>query len=411
MSETLFTGISQLATPRPGPRRGAEMGQLDITEQAALLVRDGLVAWVGPAAQAPDAANEVNLGGRAVVPGLVDPHTHAVWAGHRLADWEAKLQGATYEDILARGGGIRSTMRATAAATLEALEQLTRPRLQRLTASGATTVEVKSGYGLDFAAELRMLEVVRRLQGVYELQPTLLIHVPPEENRARYVQGVCEELIPEVAHQGLATSVDVFTEKEAFNVQETRAIFEAARANGLHIKLHADQFHAIGGTELACEMGALSVDHLEASGEAQIRALAESDTVATVLPGVTLHLGLPAAPARALVDAGAIVAVGTDLNPGSSPLFSTQLALALSVRLNKLTPAEALSACTVNAAHALGLSDRGSLSPGQRADFCVLAGPDWREVAYALGGQAVQEVHCAHSAQAAFGPSSSPPGT
>ena len=409
MSETLFTGITQLATPKPGPKRGGDMGQLDITEHAALLVRDGLVAWVGPAAEAPATANEVNLGGRAVVPGLVDPHTHAIWAGHRLADWEAKLQGATYEDILAAGGGIRSTMRATAAATPEELEQLTRPRLKRLTASGATTVEVKSGYGLDFGAELRMLQVALKLQGEYELQPTLLIHVPPTEGRVRYVQGVCGELIPEVARQGLATAVDVFTEKEAFSVEETRAIFTAAAANGLRFKLHADQFHAIGGTELACELGALSVDHLEASGERQIAALAASDTVATVLPGVTLHLGLPAAPARALVDAGAIVAVGTDLNPGSSPLFSVQLALALAVRLNRLTPAEALTACTVNAAHALGLSDRGSLSVGQRADFCVLAGPDWREVAYALGGQPVQEVHCAHPVQPTPGPSSPTP--
>ncbi|WP_261665017.1 imidazolonepropionase [Deinococcus sp. Marseille-Q6407] len=391
-AETLYTGISQLATPRPGPQRGAEMGRLEITENAALLVRGGVIEWVGPAAQAPATANVVDLGGRAVVPGLIDPHTHAVWAGNRLADWEAKLQGATYEEILARGGGIRSTMRATAAAGLDELVALTHPRLAALVASGAATTEVKSGYGLEFGAELRMLQAVRELQGEFELCPTLLIHVPPEEGRACYVQGVCQELIPEVARQGLAQAVDVFTEKEAFTVEETRAIFLAGAANGLQLKLHADQFHAIGGTELACELGALSVDHLEASGPAQIAALAASDTVATVLPGVTLHLRLPAAPARQLVDAGACVAVGTDLNPGSSPLFSTQLALALAVRLNGLTPAEALSACTVNAAHALGLNDRGSLSAGQRADFCVLNGPDWREVTYTLGGQAVAQV-------------------
>ena len=395
MSETLFTGISQLVTPRPGPQRGAAMRELNMTEDAALLVKDGMIAWVGPAAQAPTAPETVDLGGRAVVPGLVDPHTHAVWAGDRLADWEAKLQGATYEEILARGGGIRSTMRATAAADIAELVALARPRLAALRASGATTTEVKSGYGLDFDAELRMLRAVRELQAEFELRPTLLIHVPPTEGRAEYVQGVCADLIPQVAREGLAEAVDVFTEKEAFSVEETRQIFAAARTHGLKVKLHADQFHAIGGTELACEVGALSVDHLEASGEAQIRALAASGTVATILPGVTLHLGLPAAPGRKLIDAGAIVAVGTDLNPGSSPVFSTQMTLALAVRLCKLTPAEALTACTVNAAHALGLSDRGSLSAGQRADFLVLHSPDWRDLPYTLGESPVQDVFLA----------------
>lgn len=391
-AETLFTNISQLVTPRPGPQRGAAMRELTVLEDAALLVKNGLIEWVGPASAAPAAAKILDLGGRAVFPGLIDPHTHAVWAGDRLSDWEAKLGGATYEEILSQGGGIRSTMRATAAASVPELVRLARPRLQALRDSGATTVEVKSGYGLDFDAELRMLQAVRELQAEFELIPTLLIHVPPEQGRAEYVQGVCKELIPRVAREGLAVAVDVFTEKEAFNVDETRAMFEAARANGLRFKLHADQFHAIGGTELACKLGALSVDHLEASGPAQIAALAASGTVATVLPGVTLHLGLPAAPARTLVDAGAVVAVGTDLNPGSSPVFSTQLALALAVHLNKLTPAEALTACTVNAAHALGLTDRGSLSAGQRADFAVLHSPDWRDLPYTLGASPVAEV-------------------
>ena len=288
MPETLYTGISQLATPRPGPQRGAAMGDLHVTGDAALLVRDGLIAWAGPAADAPACADVRDLGGRAVVPGLVDPHTHAVWAGDRLSDWEAKLSGATYEDILARGGGIRSTMRATAAAPVEELVALARPRLAALRASGATTAEVKSGYGLTFDAELNMLRAVRELQTEYQLSPTLLIHVPPAEGRAEYVRGVCAELIPQVAREGLAGAVDVFCEKEAFSVEETRDIFAAARAHGLRTKLHADQFHAIGGTELACAVGALSVDHLEASTEAQIAALAASDTVATILPGVTL---------------------------------------------------------------------------------------------------------------------------
>lgn len=391
-AETLFTNIRQLVTPAPGVQRGAAMRNLTVIPNAAMLVRDGVIHWVGPRAEAPGNVQEHDLGGVAVVPGLIDPHTHAVWAGDRLADFEARISGVPYEDILARGGGIRSSMRATGAAGVEELVALARPRLEALRTSGATTVEVKSGYGLDFDAELRMLHAVRALQAEFQLVPTLLIHVPPTEGRAEYVQAVCHDLIPGVTRDGLAKAVDVFTEREAFTVDETRAILQAARAHGLQTKLHADQFHAIGGTELACELGALSVDHLEASGPAQIAALAASNTVATILPGVTLHLGLPAAPGRALIDAGAAVAVGTDLNPGSSPVFSTQLALALAVRLCRLTPAEALTACTVNAAAALGLSDRGALAPGQQADFLALHSPDWRDLPYALGANPVRNV-------------------
>ncbi|GGN29311.1 imidazolonepropionase [Deinococcus daejeonensis] len=392
MTETLFTNISQLVTPAPGVQRGTAMRDLTVIPDAAMLVSDGVIRWVGPRAEAPGTAQEHDLGGVAVVPGLIDPHTHAVWAGDRLADFEARVQGVPYEEILARGGGIRSSMRATGAASVEELVTLARPRLEALRASGATTLEVKSGYGMDFDAERRMLQTVRALQAEFGLVPTLLIHVPPTGGRAEYMQAVCHDLIPGMAREGLATAVDVFTEREAFTVDETRAILQAAKAHGLQTKLHADQFHAIGGTELACELSALSVDHLEASGPAQIAALAASDTVATILPGVTLHLGLPAAPGRALIDAGAAVAVGTDLNPGSSPVFSTQLALALAVRLCRLTPAEALTASTVNAAAALGLSDRGALAPGQRADFLALHSPDWRDLPYTLGTNPVRTV-------------------
>lgn len=392
MNETLFIGISQLVTPAPGVQRGAAMRELTRLDDAAMLVRDGVIAWVGSRQQAPASTSVHDLGGVAMVPGLVDPHTHSVWAGDRLADFEARISGVPYEEILARGGGIRSTMRATAASCVETLVALARPRLEALRDSGATTAEVKSGYGLDFEAERRMLQAVRILQAEFQLMPTLLIHVPPQEDRAAYVQGVCKDLIPQVAADHLATAVDVFCEKEAFSVEETRQILAAAQQHGLQVKVHADQFQAIGGTELACQLGALSVDHLEASGQGQIEALAASDTVATILPGVTLHLGLPAAPGRRLIDAGAAVAAGTDLNPGSSPVFSSQLALALAVRLCGLTPPEALSACTVNAAHALGLHDRGALAPGQRADFLALHSSDWRDLAYTLGVSPVRDV-------------------
>ena len=396
-AETLFVGISQLVTPGAGQQSGAAMRELTLTRGAAMLVRLGTVVWVGREADAPQAAQVRDLGGVAVTPALVDPHTHAVWAGNRLADFEARVAGQTYESILAAGGGIRSTMRATAAATVPELADLARPRLAALLASGAATVEVKSGYGLDFASELRMLLAISLLAEDIPatLIPTLLLHVPPESGRAEYVRAVCQELIPQVAADGLAAAVDVFCEREAYSVEETRQIVLAAREYGLPFKLHADQFHAIGGTELACELGALSVDHLEASTSTQIAALGASPTVATILPGVTLHLGLPAAPARRLIEAGACVAVGTDLNPGSSPLYSAQLALALGVRLNGLTPAEALSACTVNAAAALGLSDRGALVPGQRADFLALHSSDWRDLAYTLGSTPVRDVYVA----------------
>ncbi|GHF31456.1 imidazolonepropionase [Deinococcus metalli] len=395
MTETLFTNIGQLVSPKPGVQRGAAMRDLTIIHDAAMLISDGVIRWVGPRPEAPGVLQEHDLGGVAVVPGLVDPHTHAVWAGDRLADFEARVQGVPYEEILARGGGIRSSMQATGAASVDELVALARSRLEALRASGATTIEVKSGYGLDFDAERRMLLAIRDLQAEFSLVPTLLIHVPPTEGRAEYVHAVCHDLIPTVASEGLASAVDVFCEREAFTVEESRAVLQAATAHGLGTKLHADQFHAIGGMELACELGALSVDHLEASGPAQIAALAASNTVATILPGATLHLGLPAAPGRQLIDAGAAVAVGTDLNPGSSPVFSAQLALALAVRLNRLTPAEALTACTVNAAAALGLKDRGALVPGQRADFLALHSRDWRDLPYTLGASPVREVYVA----------------
>ncbi|MCS7066886.1 MAG: imidazolonepropionase, partial [Fimbriimonadales bacterium] len=340
----LFINIAQMVTPlRLGAHRGGEMAQVQLVPDAAIAVQGGKVVWAGKRTDWQGEASEIiDLGGCAVVPGLIDPHTHAVWAGDRLDDFEARTQGISYEQILSRGGGIYHTIRCTAQASVEELVAQARPRLLQLMRSGATTVEVKSGYGLTPEAELKMLEAIARLsQGVGEevaspppeLIPTLLVHVPPREGRQEYLQTVCRELIPEVARRGLARAVDIFIEQEAFSVQEAEQVLRTAKAHGLDIKAHADQFHAIGGVELAVQLGALSVDHLEASGEAQIRALAGSTTIATILPGVSLHLGLPPAPARALIEAGAAVALGTDLNPGSSPLFSMQLAMALVVRL------------------------------------------------------------------------------
>ncbi len=398
---TLITGISQLATPpTPGPRRGAAMGDLLQIDDAAIAIVGASIDWVGPRQEWTGRTDrEIDLQGRAVIPALTDPHTHAVWAGDRYRDFEARTQGASYEAILAAGGGIRSTVRATADAAVTTLTALAAPRVAALVASGAATIEVKSGYGFDPDAELRSLEAIAALRATTaaRIMPTLLIHLPPENlaDRPAYLRAVCEELIPEAARQGLAAAVDVFIEREAWSPDDAVTIFAAAKMAGLPIKAHVDQFHAIGGVAACVAHGALSVDHLEASGDLEIALLGSSDTIATLLPGVTLHLGITAAPGRRLIDAGAIVAVGTDLNPGSSPLFSTQQAMALAVRLNGLSPAEALTAGTANAAAALGFNDTGALIAGSRADLLVLADQDWRSAVWTLGASPIERLFIA----------------
>ena len=401
-TDLLITGMSQLVTAEgAAAKHGRAMGALKIVHNAVMAVSDGRIAWVGKAGDwAGQASATVDVGGAAVVPGLVDPHTHAVWAGDRLADFETRTSGSTYEQILAAGGGIRSTVRATAAASQEELVASARPRIDALIRSGATTIEVKSGYGFAPSAEIAMLEAIHtltedsRARGRAQIVATLLIHIPPVDtaDRRSYVEQVCAALIPEVARRGLAVAVDVFVEREAWHVGEAAEIFACAQQHGLAIKLHSDQFHCVGGVELGVRMGALSVDHLEAAGVAQIECVAASQTIATLLPGVSLHLGMPVAPGRKLIDAGAAVAVGTDLNPGSSPLFSSALALALAVRMNGLTAQEALVAGTVNAACALGLADRGRLEVGCVADFLVLQTGDWRDLVYMLGVNPMREV-------------------
>jgi imidazolonepropionase len=397
-ADLLITDISQLVTATgTGPKHGSAMRELRIVERACFAITNGRVIWSGPASDWSGHADAViNVGDRAVVPALVDPHTHAVWADDRLADFEARASGVTYEDILRAGGGIRSSICATSSSQPEKLAALARPRIEALLHSGAATIEVKSGYGFEPPAELMMLEAIQALRKTCasRIVPTLLIHIPPPnpKDRAGYVAEISQKLIPEVAARRLAVAVDVFVEQEAWHPEEAVVIFEAAKECGLGIKLHSEQFHRIGGLELAVKMGALSVDHLETCGADQFPLLASSGTIATVLPGVSLHLGIPAAPGRKLIDAGAAVAVGTDLNPGSSPMFSMAMALGLSVRLNGLSPAEALSAGTVNAASALGLSDTGRLEPGMRADFLVLEERDWRSLVYTLGSNPVREV-------------------
>jgi imidazolonepropionase len=397
-AEVLITGISQLVTAEgASPKHGRTMRELKIVEQAAIVISDGVIVWTGKEAEWKGEAEViVDVGDRAVVPGLIDPHTHAVWAGNRLADFEARTSGATYEDTLAAGGGIRNTIRATAAASQDDLVALAKPRIDSLVASGATTIEVKSGYGFTIEAEIAMLEAIQSLSAssIARIVPTLLIHIPPAiaTERSSYMSRVCEELVPEVARRNLATAVDIFVEKEAWQVDEAEVLFHRAKEYGLAIKLHSDQFHCIGGVELGVDFCALSVDHLEASEAEQIAKIASSSTIATILPGVSLHLGIPSAPGRKLIDSGAALAVGTDLNPGSSPLFSISEALAFSVRLNGLAVEEALVAGTVNAACALGINNAGRLETGCVADYLVLQSSDWRDLVYTLGTNPVRDV-------------------
>ena len=397
-ADLLITDINELATPTgTGACRGHAMDAVEVIEDAAMAITGDRIVWVGERGDWSGTADqEIEANGNAIIPALVDPHTHAVWGGDRLEDFEARSRGASYEEILARGGGIRSTVAATDASEEDWLAALAEERLDLLISSGAATIEIKSGYGYSHEGEIKSLEAIRIIgeQSPATILATLLIHVPPldESERASYVDMVIREMIPEVARRKLASAVDVFIEKEAFRIDEARQIFTAARDAGLRVKAHVDQFHAIGGVELAVEFNALSADHLEVSGAAQIAALAASDTVAVLLPGVSLHLGITGAPGRALIDAGAAVAVGTDLNPGSSPLFSTQLAMALAVRINRLSVCEALTASTANAAAALGLRDTGRLRPGQRADFIITDYPDWRDIVYTLGGTPVDRI-------------------
>ena len=394
-ADLLVRGIAQLVTPEgAGPKHGAEMSRLRVIENAAIAIASGAFLWIGPeAAWSGEAVVMVDAGQRAVVPGLVDPHTHAVWAGDRLRDFEARIAGVPYEKILASGGGIWSTIRATAATRRDDLIALARPRIDALVRSGATVIEIKSGYGFTCEAEFAMLEAIGELAASTSARivPTLLIHVPPPADRAAYIADVCQSWIPEIAARKLAQAVDVFVEKESWSAAEAEPILDAAREHGLGIKLHTEQFHRVGGFELGLRMRAQSVDHLEACSLEQVAAMSGSSTVATILPGVSLHLGLPPAPGRRLIDAGAAVAVGTDLNPGSSPLYSAAAALALAVRLNGLSVQEALVAGTVNAAAALGLSDAGRIEAGLPADFLVLDGSDWRELGYTLGRNPVRE--------------------
>ncbi len=391
----LLRDLAQLATPagRSAPLRGADLGRVEVLEDAYVLCRDSRIVSVGRMRDLGPVSGEVDEldgSGRCAIPGLVDCHTHACFAGDRVEEFSLRAGGATYEELHAAGGGILSTVRATRAATEPELHDALLEHRRWMLAAGTTTWEAKSGYGLDRETELASLRVVRAAGGA---ATWLGAHaVPPEFPDAdSYLDFALSGVLPEAAR--VAEAADVFLEQGAFDAVQARRYLEACGAAGLALRLHGDQFTEMGAIPLAAELEARSIDHLEATGQEGVRALAASAVVGVLLPASALFLGRPMPPARALVDAGAAVALATDFNPGSAFCESLPLVCSLACTQLGLSPAEALAACTVNAAHVLGRADRkGRLAPGFDADVVLLEAPDWRYLAYHLGGPVVSGV-------------------
>lgn len=406
----LIHSAGQLLTLAGSPQRGHALGTLRIVEDGAILVRDGLIAAVGTSAELRAAhPNEelLDAAGSVVLPGFVDAHSHPIWAGDRAAEFEQRLQGKTYLQILEAGGGILSTVRATRATSLDELIQQTRPRLQRMFTHGSTTIEAKTGYGLDLETELRMLEALVRLddEGPWELALTYLgAHAIPVEFKGRaneYVKELCERWLPEVKRWWLTKAdgrplpfADVFCETGAFDLAQSRHILEAAKELGFPLKIHSDEFDNLGGTCMAAELGAISADHLTAASSEDVAALAASDTVAVALPATPFGLAeTHNMPAKQILAAGGLLAIGGDMNPGTAWCESLQFALALACRSLKLTPAQAIAGTTINAAAAIGRQQTiGSIEVGKQADLLILDSNDYRHLGYRFGTNLVRMV-------------------
>ncbi|MGA3327190.1 MAG: imidazolonepropionase [Terriglobia bacterium] len=402
-----FRHASQLITLAgpPVPRRGAALGELGIISKGGLLTEGESILRVGSTRSLERQAlrlhaEAIDCRGRVVMPGFVDSHTHLIFAGSRVDDYELRLRGKTYEEIARAGGGIQSSAQKVRKASVLSLAEQARKFLDEFAAHGTTTVEVKSGYGLDIEQELKILRVIRMLQqdtpllqvyALLDLVPTLLaLHALPasfEGRSAQYVEEVITRLIPVVAYGKLAEFVDCFCDRGAFRVEDCRRVFDAGRRFGLVPRIHAEQLSRTGAARLGIEAGAASADHLDKVTAADIRALARSDVVATLLPGANFHLGLKSyPPARQLIAAGAAVALATDFNPGTSPTPNMQFIMSLACTQMRMTPAEAIAASTINGACALCRADRvGSLEAGKQADLIVLDTEDYREIPYYFG--------------------------
>jgi imidazolonepropionase len=404
IANLLITGASQLLTLQgDSPRRGNSLSKLGIVKNGAILVREGRIVGVGARAQVEQLkearrAEKMDVGGRVVLPGFVDSHTHLIHAASRAEEYELKIQGASYEEIARKGGGILNSVKKLRAASAEALKGRARAALEEFASYGTTTLEAKSGYGLDVASELKILRLQRELKNEQPLEivSTFLgAHVVPAEFRGkgdgaeRYISLLLDQLLPDVVGKKLAEFCDVFCDRGAFTREQSRRILSEARQHGLGTRLHAEQLSHMGAAQLGVQLGAASCDHLEQVNAVDIHALAKSQTVATLLPGCDFHLGWKDyAPARALIEAGAIIALATDYNPGTSPTVSMPMILSLACTQLRMSPAEAIAAATINGAYALRRERRiGSLSPGKQADLAVFEVEDYREIPYYFGMQ------------------------
>lgn len=403
---TAIVNIRQLATlsGAPGPRRGRSMREIGLVADAALVFRGGLIEAAGPASELKaliDGADEtVDAAGRMATPGLIDAHTHLVFGGNRAGEFEQRARGASYQEIAVSGGGILSTVRQTREASEESLIEQARRHRDLMLSCGTTTAEAKSGYGLSLDAELKMLRVIRALseEGPMDLVPTFLgpHAVPPEfkGNPGGFVDHLIEAVLPAVAEENLARNADAFCEPAYFGVEDVRRFLSAAKSAGLGLRVHADQLSNSGGALLAAEVGASTADHLEQTGVDGIAALARAGVQPVLLPGSVYALGHTKYPdARAMIEAGLAAVLATDFNPGSSPTPSLPMVMSLACTQMRLSPAESLVACTVNAACSLGLeASRGSLEPGKRADIVLWDADDYREIPYWFGVPLVSEV-------------------
>jgi imidazolonepropionase len=406
----LITNCSEILTLRgPVPRRGRALADPGIIRDGALLIREGRIAAIGPRRRIerlPESrrARKLDLHGRVALPGFVDSHTHLIHACSRAAEYEQRISGASYEQIARGGGGIINSVRKLRSASPASLHSRALAHLVQFAAHGTTTLEAKSGYGLDWPSERKILVALRELE---RLQPLEIVrtflgaHVVPPEFRGRtrvnkgadeYVELICRQWLPQVAAENLAEFCDVFCDRGAFTVAQSRKILTAARACGLGLRLHAEQLARTGAARLAIKLHAASADHLEKLSASDIRALARSDVTCTMLPGCCFHLGLADyGPARRLIDAGAILALATDFNPGTSPTLSMPMILSLACTQMRVNPAQAIAAATINAAYSLRRHDRiGSLEVGKFADLAVFDVADYREIPYYFGVN-----HCA----------------
>lgn len=398
MATLVIKNPERIVSPSPGPLYGPDFARLTLRGGDSILIRDGIIRAIAPFPELEqealaDGATLIEAAGQAVAPGFVDCHSHLVFAGSRVDDFAQRCAGFTYEEIAARGGGIARTVAATRIATKSELKDLARRHLDRALRQGVTTMEVKSGYGLDPRSEIKMLEVIAELNQEHpvDLVPTFLgLHaVPPGITKEKYVREI-KAILPDVA--GLARFCDVFCEKGYFSPSESFDMLETAQALGMLPRLHANQFHSIGCIETAVELDVVSIDHLEVLTEEEIRLLAATDITCVMLPGVSLFLDIPFAPGRAMIDAGCTPALASDFNPGSNPCQSLQLAMSLACLRMGLSVEEALTCVTRNAAHALRLDRTGCIEVGWRADLLILDCADYREMVYYYGENHVRTV-------------------